>query len=76
MDLKLNIQYVSDRKGIKTAVLIPVKEWENLKDEYIKLKQYKALKQELKEAFLDIKEIERVPFDKSGVRYLYRKWLL
>lgn len=59
MDLKLNIQYVSDRKGIKTAVLIPVKEWENLKDEYIKLKQYKALKQELKEAFLDIKEIER-----------------
>ena len=59
MDLKLNIQYVSDRKVIKTAVRIPVKEWENLKDEYIKLKQYKALKQELKEAFLDIKEIER-----------------
>lgn len=59
MELNIHLQYLSNEKGTKTAVLIPYKEWEVLKKDYIKLKQYRALKKELKEAFLDIKEIEK-----------------
>jgi len=59
MELNIPIQYLSNEKGTKTAVLIPYEEWKVLKKDYIKLRQYQALKNELKEGFLDIKKIEK-----------------
>lgn len=30
----MNVQYVSDSKGITTGVFIPIQEWNKLKEEY------------------------------------------
>lgn len=54
MDLNLNIQYLTDAAGNKTAVLIPVEEWEKFKENYLKLVQRQKLKSELNEGLKDI----------------------
>lgn len=30
----MNVQYISDRKGQKTAVIIPIKDWQQLTEKY------------------------------------------
>jgi hypothetical protein len=30
----MNLQYISDKKGQKTAVIIPIKDWQQLTDKY------------------------------------------
>lgn len=36
----MNLQYISDRKGQKTAVIIPIKDWQQLTEKY-KIEQEK-----------------------------------
>lgn len=35
----MNLQFVSDNKGNKTGVFIPIQDWEELKSKYGQLKQ-------------------------------------
>jgi len=58
MLIPYNIQYLTNEKGIKTAVQIPYNEWNNLISEYSKLKELLALKNELKLGFLDLIAVE------------------
>ena len=53
-----HVQYVTNEHGLKTAVQIPLQEWQELLKEYAYFKQYAALKQGLTEAFQEIREIE------------------
>ncbi len=55
----INLQYLTNEQGIKTGVLIPYKEWNNLIQEYSKLKQLSALKKEIKHGFNDLIAIEQ-----------------
>lgn len=58
MLIPLNIQYLTNEKGIKTAVQIPYKEWDILIQEYSKLYQLPAIKKEIKQGLEDLNEIE------------------
>ena len=51
----LKIQYVTNSEGIKKAVMIPIEEWEKLKE----LMQYLAMKSQLKGAYNEVKEIQK-----------------
>ena len=53
-----HVQYVTNEHGLKTAVQIPLQEWQELLKEYAYFKQYATLKQGLTEAFQEIQEIE------------------
>lgn len=50
--LDLNIQYVTDQKGKKMAVQIPIKEWK-------RFLQYERLKKELTSAFKDVRKMQK-----------------
>lgn len=58
MVVQYKIQYLTNEKGIKTAVQIPYNEWNNLISEYSKLKEMLALKNELKLGLLDLSAVD------------------
>ena len=45
----MHVQYVSNEKGQKTAVQIPLKQWESIKKEIKKLEVFEDLKNALNE---------------------------
>lgn len=53
----IHIQYVTDEKGNKTAVLIPFEEWKKIKKDLAEFFEYRSLKKRLKTAFKEVKEI-------------------
>ncbi len=58
MLMNFNVQYLTNEKGIKTAVQIPYKDWNNLIQEYSKLREILTLKKDLKQGFYDLIEVE------------------
>ncbi len=56
--MNLQIQYLTDSRGHKTAVQIPYAQWRRLLADYNHLTQYAKLKRGLEEAFEEIAEIE------------------
>lgn len=56
--MPLHIQYLTDERGIRQAVQIPVDEWEHLLQDYAHLKQYATLKHGLIEAWQDGQKIQ------------------
>jgi hypothetical protein len=57
----MNLQYITDIKGRKTAVQLPVKDWERIQKDLEELDKYRDKKvffDGLKEAFAEVKEIE------------------
>lgn len=52
----MNIKYLTDIKGCKTAVVIPIKEWESYNKNLNELQQQLKLKYNLKSGFLDIQK--------------------
>jgi PHD/YefM family antitoxin component YafN of YafNO toxin-antitoxin module len=59
----MDIQYITDKKGKKNAVLLPLSEWENIQKELKELEKLRDKKQyilELKEA------IDEVSLAKEG----------
>ena len=56
--IDFHLQYITDEHGLKTAVQIPLREWQELLKEYAYFKQYATLRQGLTEAFQEIREIE------------------
>ncbi len=64
---QLNIQYVTDSDGKKKAVLIPIEEWESLEKHFEELMQYLALKSQVKEAYSEVKEIQKGNIEKISL---------
>jgi len=66
--MKIDIQYVSDRKGRTTSVQLPVTEWEKL---LAKLKKYEVIlkiKSDLKEAFQEVAESRKSKTKKQTLK--------
>lgn len=57
--MSLNIQYLTDTNGNKTAIQIPIVQWNKFIKDYKTQVQYSKLKKGIKEAFKEIKEIEK-----------------
>lgn len=55
---KPSIQFVTDEAGNKQAVLIPIKEWEKLQQEIRELLEYRALRDSLSTAFIQVQAIK------------------
>jgi len=58
MLMNFNVQYLTNDKGVKTAVQIPYQEWNNLIHEYSKIREMLSLKNDLKQGLSDLVEIE------------------
>lgn len=56
--MDFTVQYVRDAKGKKTAVQIPIKEWEALQKKLKHDKQYNELKASLTQAFKEVELIQ------------------
>lgn len=54
----IHIQYVTNEKGEKTAVLIPLEEWKKIRKDLTEFFEYRSLKKKLKTAFKEVKEIQ------------------
>lgn len=59
MHIPTNILYLTNEKGIRTAVQIPFDEWDILLKEYIKLTEINSIKSELKKGLTDLINIEK-----------------
>ena len=55
---EIAIQYVTDEAGNRTAVLIPVQDWELVQDGLKELLEYRKMKASLKSAFTEVKQIQ------------------
>ena len=54
-----NLQYLTNEQGAKVAVQIPFEEWNNLLNNYSKLKELFSMKKELKHGFSDLVAVEQ-----------------
>ena len=45
----MNLQYVFDKKGLTTGVIIPISEWEALKMKYVEIEQEEDLPSDIPE---------------------------
>lgn len=61
----MHVQYVTDEKGKKTAVQIPLKEWDVLQKGVKKLELFEDLKQAFKEMELHSKGKLKTPTTKQ-----------
>jgi hypothetical protein len=56
-----DLQYITDQKGNKNAVLLPINDWEKIQkdlEDYVKLKDKKAFFEGLASAFYEVKLIK------------------
>lgn len=65
--MNLNIEYITDERGIRTAVKIPYQEWLKFHQRYRFLKQYSKLKKGLMNAFKEVENIETGKSDKISL---------
>jgi hypothetical protein len=65
---KLQIQYLKTTSGETTAVVIPIRQWNQLEEDYQKILKYTKLKDELKSAFQEIKKIKAGTVKKVSMR--------
>lgn len=59
MTKNLDIQYVTDNEGNKTAVLISIEDWQLISGEITEYLEYQALKNSLIEAFEEVEELKK-----------------
>ena len=59
MTKKLDIQYVTDNEGNKTAVLISIEDWELISKEIAELLQYQSLRNSLTTAFTEVEDLRK-----------------
>jgi len=57
--MTIHTEYITNEKGIETAVKIPIDEWRHLFEEYNNLKQYTTLHKGIKDALHEVQEIEQ-----------------
>lgn len=54
-----SLKYMIDDKGDKTSVLVPLKTWERINQEYSKLKNKLSVLTGIKEGFNEVKEARK-----------------
>lgn len=52
----MNIRYITDSKGSKTAVVIPIKDWEKHNKNLNQMNQLLKMKHTLKAGFIEVKQ--------------------
>ncbi len=52
-------KYLLDKQGKKTAVQLSLQDWEQLVEEFERMSNLLNFKQELKEAFREVRQIQR-----------------
>jgi hypothetical protein len=57
--MKIDIKYLTDEKGKRTAVQVPYGDWKYLTQENKKLKQLLKVKSDLQEAFREVEVYKR-----------------
>jgi hypothetical protein len=61
-NMNLNLQYITDRKGKKNAVLLPISDWDKIQkdlEELEHLKNKKLFFQGLKDSFIEVAQIKK-----------------
>lgn len=64
----MNLQYIIDKKGKKSAVQLPIKEWEEIQKELEILEQLRHKKTFLTELTEAVEEIKQIKEGKKQVR--------
>lgn len=59
MTKNLDIQYVTDNEGNKTAVLISIEDWQLISGEITEYLEYQSLKNSLIESFEEVEELKK-----------------
>eukprot|EP01024_Parvocaulis_polyphysoides_P066361 TRINITY_DN77901_c0_g1_i1.p2 TRINITY_DN77901_c0_g1~~TRINITY_DN77901_c0_g1_i1.p2 ORF type:complete len:127 (-),score=10.55 TRINITY_DN77901_c0_g1_i1:44-400(-) len=59
MTKNLDIQYVTDNEGNKTAVLISIEDWELISTKIAELLQYHSLRNSLTTAFTEVEDLRK-----------------
>jgi PHD/YefM family antitoxin component YafN of YafNO toxin-antitoxin module len=54
----MNIKYITDEKGRQKAVIIPIKEWEEMQRENERIKNKLAVLNGIKDALAEVREIK------------------
>jgi len=57
--VNLPIEFLSNKKGLTTAVQISYNEWLKFVKEYLRYKEYYEMKNKLTQAFVEIKETQK-----------------
>ena len=57
--VNLPIEFLSNKKGLTTAVQISYNEWIKFVKEYLRYKEYYEMKNKLTQAFVEIKETQK-----------------
>lgn len=55
----IDIQYLTDENGKRTAVIIPIDEWTNICENIVELNKHEAFKTNLQGALKEMIEIEK-----------------
>jgi len=64
----MELQYITDRKGHKSAVQLPMKDWEQIEKDLIELKRLRNKKQFLTELAEAVEEMKLVKEGKIQAR--------
>jgi hypothetical protein len=54
----MNIQYITDKKGKPKAVIIPIKEWEEMKAEHERIRNKLEVLHGMEDALQEVQEIK------------------
>jgi hypothetical protein len=57
--MNLKVRYITNKRGERTAVQVPIRTWKKLMDDYRKARQSAKLKSNLKEALTEIDAIKK-----------------
>ena len=58
MSIKDKIKYITDEKGAKTAVVVPLSKWKTMSENIEEFEAYIQLKNSLNQGIKEVREIE------------------
>ena len=64
----MNLQYITDGKGHKQAVLLPLKDWEKIQKDLEELERLRNKKQFMAELSESVEEIKQIKAGKTKAR--------
>lgn len=53
-----DFQYLTDQYGVRTAVIVPINEWNRLAKYFVELKKLDEIEESIKEGMCEVGEIE------------------
>jgi PHD/YefM family antitoxin component YafN of YafNO toxin-antitoxin module len=69
------LQYLINEEGQKTAVIVPIKDWDNLQEKLKELVEYQIAQANLKQAVKKLENKLRIKENKKRIqaRFIYHK---